>query len=121
MDRVRGPIEKIYYGHDNQTLFLAFEGQIAALEKQGQYLEIIIEQTGEHLRFSMDKPYKDNDTTFIIGERMELALSRRHFQEHSTVHLRFEIVRGNEIIQTMPGYGALSVDMDESYASNWFV
>ncbi len=121
MDRVRGPIEKIYYGHDNQTLFLAFEGQIATLEKQGQYLEIIIEQTGEHLRFSMDKPYEDKDTTFVIAERMELALSRRHFKEHNTVHLRFEIVRGNEIVQTMPGYGALWVDMDESYASNWFV
>ena len=121
MDRVRGPIEKIHYGHNDTTLYLAFEGRIATLEKQGQYLEIIIEQTGEHLRFSMSKPYEDNDTTFIIGERMEIALSRRHFKEHSNVHLRFEIVRGNEIVQTMPGYGALHVDMDESYANNWFV
>jgi hypothetical protein len=69
----------------------------------------------------MKKSHDDNGTQLAIDERVELALSREHFKENSTVHLRFEIVQGEEIIQTMPGYGALFIDLDETYAKNWFV
>jgi len=121
MDRVRGPIEKIHYGHNEKTLFLAFEGQIESLETSSQHLQIIIEETGEHLSFSMEKPYDDEDTKLVIAERLEVALSRAHFKNNSAIYLRFEIIQGNDIIQTMPGYGALYVDLDETYANNWFV
>lgn len=123
MDRVRGPIEKIYYGHNDKTIFLAFEGDMASLETSSLHLEIIIEETGEHLNFSMsiDKPYNDEGTQLAIGERLELGLSKLHFKEYSAVHLRLEIVQGNNIIQTMPGYGALFIDLNETYANNWFV
>jgi alpha-amylase/alpha-mannosidase (GH57 family) len=121
MDRVRGPIEKIHYGHNDKTVFLAFEGEIASLEMSRLHLQVIIEETGEQLSFSMKKSHDDNGTQLAIDERVELALSREHFKENSTVHLRFEIVQGEEIIQTMPGYGALFIDLDETYAKNWFV
>ena len=29
--------------------------------------------------------------------------------------------RSKEIIQTMPGYGALAINLDEKYTANWFV
>ena len=121
MDRVRGPIEKIHYGHNDNTLFLAFEGEMASLEMSGLQLQVTIEETGEHLLFTMDRAYDDKGAQLAIAERIELALSRSHFKEHSAVHLRFEILQGNDIIQTMPGYGALFVDLDETYAENWFV
>ena len=121
MDRVRGPIEKIHYGHNDKAVFLAFEGEIASLEMSSLHLQVIIEETGENLSFSMGKPYDYEGTQLAIDERVELALSRSHFKEYSAVHLRFEIVQGNDIIQTMPGYGALSIDLDETYAENWYV
>jgi hypothetical protein len=121
MDRVRGPIEKIYYGHDDKALFLAFEGEIASLEMSNLHLQVVIEETGVNLSFSMGKPYDNEGVQLVIDERVELALSRTHFKEYSAVHLRFEIVQGNDIIQTMPGYGALSIDLDETYSENWFV
>ncbi len=123
MDRVRGPIEKIYYGHDDKTIFLALEGEMAAIKMSSLNLEVIIEETGEHLTFSMniDSTYRDEGTLMAMGERLEIGLSRTHFNDYSAVHLRFEIVQGNDIIQTMPGYGALFIDLDETYADNWFV
>ncbi len=121
MDRVRGPIEKIYYGHNDKTLFLAFEGSVTSLETSRLHLQVVIEETGEQLSLSMQSPYEDNETKLAVDERVELALARAHFKAHSSVHLRFEIVDGKEIVQTMPGYGALFVDLDETYAKNWFV
>lgn len=121
MDRVRGPIEKIYYGHNDKTLFLALEGEVASLTTEAMELQIIIEETGELLSFSMQERYEDKGIELAIDERVELALSREHFKSNATVHLRIEIVQGHEIIQTMPGYGALFVDLDETYTKNWFV
>ncbi len=123
MDRVRGPIEKIYYGHDDAMVYLAFEGSLDTRGTSSLRLEVIIEETGEHLHFSLQsgKHFKDEKTVMALGERLELGLGKAYFKSCSAVHLRFEIMRGNDIIQTMPGYGALYVDMQETYVQNWFV
>ncbi len=123
MDRVRGPIEMIYYGQNDKAIFIALEGNISSLKMSHLELQLIIEETGEHFRFSfsMENPYEDKGIQMAIDERIELALPKSHFQTCSTVHLRFEIVKGNEIIQIMPGYGALFIDLEESYADNWFI
>ena len=123
MDRVRGPIEKIHYGQNDESVFVAFEGEITSLKMSNLQLEVIIEETGEHLNFSldMDQSYNDKKIELAIEERLELGISKSYFKDHSVVHLRFEIVQGNEIIQTMPGYGALSIDVNETYTENWFV
>ena len=121
MDRVRGPIEKIHYGQNDSALFLAFEGEMASLKRLNLELHVIIEETGEELTFSMDKSYDNKGVQFAISQRIELALSRTYFKAYPTVHLRFEIVEGKNIVQTMPGYGALAVNLDETYAQNWFV
>lgn len=56
-----------------------------------------------------------------VDERIELALSKTHFKAYNSVHLRFEILKESEIIQIMPGYGALFIDLNETYLENWFV
>jgi len=121
MDRVRGPIEKIYYGQNNTSLFLAFEGDMDSLDMSTLKLQVIIEETGENFSFSMSEVYEAKGIKLAIDERIELALSRVYFKEYATVHLRFEILQGNSIVQTMPGYGALAVDLSETYTKNWFV
>jgi alpha-amylase/alpha-mannosidase (GH57 family) len=121
MDRVRGPIEKIYYGYNKKSVFLAFEGKMTALDASGLELQVTIEETGEKLIFAMDGSYKSRASQLAIDERVELSLSRSYFKAYNTIHLRFEIVQQNHIIQTMPGFGALPIDLDESYARNWFV
>jgi hypothetical protein len=37
------------------------------------------------------------------------------------VQLRFEIERDGIIIQTLPGYGELEIDLATNYAENWFI
>jgi alpha-amylase/alpha-mannosidase (GH57 family) len=123
MDRERGPIERIYYGHNDKAIFVALEGDISFLKMSQLKLQVIVEKTGEDFQFSfsMDAPYIHEDIQVVIDKRVELSLPKSHFKDHTTVHLRFEIVKGNEIIQIMPGYGALFIDLEETYADNWFV
>lgn len=37
------------------------------------------------------------------------------------VQLRFEIERDGIIIQTLPGYGELEINLQTNYAENWFI
>jgi alpha-amylase/alpha-mannosidase (GH57 family) len=121
MDRVRGPIEIIYYGQDEKNVYLAFEGDIELLKKSDLQFQVIIEETNKSITLDMKKLSAEDGVALIIGERIELAISKWHFKDYSTIHLRFEILNKQEIIQTMPGYGALAIDLQETYDSNWFV
>jgi len=121
MDRVRGPIEKIYYGHNDTTVFFAFEGELGALETSGLQLHITVEELGRQFSVDMDSASNISGIELAIAERMEFSLSRALFKEHSSVHLRFEIAEKHKIIQTMPGFGSLFIDLDETYAENWFI
>ncbi|MBD3800345.1 MAG: glycoside hydrolase [Campylobacterales bacterium] len=121
MDRVRGPVEKIHYGHDEERVYLAFEGDTDRLREKGYTLIITVEENGRKVVLSMTKPLQDERVEFAFDERPELALSRQGFIGLDVFHLRFEIARGEEIVQTLPGYGSLHIDMNETYAEHWFV
>ena len=121
MDQVRGPIEKIFYGHDDEHVYLAFEGNMKALKGEGVDLLVMIEENGERLTFSSARDVRKGKAVFALDERVELSLSRSLFKETDVVHLRFEITEGDRIIQTLPGYGSLMVNMAETYAEHWFV
>lgn len=121
MDRVRGPIDLFYYGHDKKAIYIAFEGEIARVDRRGLKLLVILEENGETLEYDLENltsPYNDR---LAIDERLEIAISRLHFGDMRLFHLRFELVRHTQIVQTMPGNGALCINLDEHYAANWFV
>jgi len=121
MDRVRGPIETIYYGHNEATAFFAFDGEIENLELSELEFHVTVQETGDKFSFEMDKKYSDENIQLVIGERIELALSRSYFKEYSAIHFRFDIVKKKRIIQTMPGFGSLLIDFNERYTQNWFI
>jgi len=121
MDRVRGPIDKILYGHDDANIYLAFEGAVSTLKSEKFDLIMIIEENNKTLVFPLDKNVSDDRIRFAVNGRIELGVSRVYFEGYDSVHLRFELANGHEIVQTMPGYGSLMVDMAENYARHWFV
>ena len=121
MDRVRGPIEKIHYGQDATHIYLAFEGDNAALHDAKLLLEVSVEETKESFSFRLGSEFLSKDVKLVCAERIELSLAKSLCKSQSNVHLRFEILKESKIIQSMPGYGALLINTDEDYAANWFV
>ena len=121
MDRVRGPIEKIHYGQDEKAVYIAFEGDMKDLTHSEINIQVVTDDATEIFQIQLNKSYNKDGIELILDERIELSLARWHFKDFSRVNLRFELVKGNQILQTMPGYGALFIDLDEDYASNWFV
>ena len=109
MDKVRGVVEVLYYGFDDASLYVAFEGDFSAL--QIPFVVVMIEETQE--RFSI--------TPLLSGNRLEFLLSREHFNTNVSVHLRFELRQDGKSIQLLPGNGSLLVELDETFSTNWFI
>ena len=121
MDRVRGPIERIRYGHDDRWAYLAFEGALERIDLSATRLLVIVEETDERIDLALGANRSDRRTKLAVGERIEVALAREYFAGHSRVHLRFELILEETILQALPGFGALTIDFKQTYAENWFV
>jgi alpha-amylase/alpha-mannosidase (GH57 family) len=121
MDRVRGPIDLLYYGHDKEAIYVAFEGDIAHIDRNNLKLWVILEESGEKIEFDLETMRPSPNDKMALNERLEIAISRLYFRDLRLFHLRFELIRGRQILQTLPGNGALCIDLNEHYAANWFV
>ncbi len=128
MDKVRGPVERIRFGQNEQMVYCAFEGDMKQLNDCDK-LNITIEP----LQARFEIPIESLCTPHNLVQESEgitLILSCESWLEFSIdfdaveakeVQIRFELERGGIIIQTLPGYGELELELDTTYAENWFV
>jgi alpha-amylase/alpha-mannosidase (GH57 family) len=121
MDRARGPVHSIRYGHNDTMVYVAFYGDIAQLNQQGSTLELTIEELSESFILELDKKEQSYGIVISLGNSFEIALPKSMFAKMQKVHLRFGIEKDGKIIQTLPGFGALEVQLDEDYSSSWFI
>lgn len=122
MDKERGPIKKILYGQDDFKLYFAFEARISELCNI-YTMEIIIEPLG--LRKKVDFEIQ----TSFIGE-LELYVMCHNLLEMSIdkskitsdeISIKFELEKDGQIIQILPGFGELKIDLSNDYSRNWFI
>jgi len=119
MDKVRGPVKKIRFGHNETMVFIAFEGAIENLGKAS--LVLIIEELSKAIRLPLAQIAQVEGVRMRIGTMIEMAVPRKLFGDLQRIHLRFEIEEQGKIIQTLPGFGALEMDLDEDYSKNWYI
>ncbi len=108
MDRVRGPVDTLYYGFDQDCLYVACEGNIS---DAGIKVEVLIDESKTTLSI---EPYK-------IDNRLEFSLPRSSFGKLKSVHLRFELISEGKTVQSLPGFGPLKIDMSENFATDWYL
>lgn len=109
MDRVRGPIDIIYYGFDVTHFYIAMEGDINS--DNDVSIAVIIQETNERIMVESK----------TLRNRLEFSISRELFNPMRTIHLRFELIHENNIVQTMPSNGFLSVELDDKFTNDWFI
>ncbi|MDD2368479.1 MAG: glycoside hydrolase family 57 protein [Sulfuricurvum sp.] len=109
MDRVRGPIDIIYYGYDDTSFYVSLVGMIIGTREM--HVAVIIQETQQ--RIILDPK--------AVRNRLEFALSREFFSSNRTLHLRFELLQEDTVIQTMPANGFLLLELDDHFTNDWFI
>lgn len=109
MDRLRGPVNIIYYGFDEKSVYIALEGDFSDLTDAK--IEVMVEETGN--RIPIDP--------LVMKTRLEFGVSLECFNTNTTLHLRFELIQENKVVQIIPANGTLFLDLDENFTTDWFI
>ena len=122
MDRQRGPIQKINYGQDDEKIYFAFKGKIKEMCSASSITIIIdpINVKGK-LSFETKKTFIGNlEVDTACGDWFEIAVDKNKIDKDE-ISIRFELEKDGNIIQTLPGFGELKIDLSRDYSQNWFV
>jgi len=127
MDRVRGPINKILYGQDDKYIYFAFDYDVNGT-CACDTINITIEPIGfnEMISFNSvnDINHKENFADLLIelvAKRwLEIRIDKSSIVAES-VQFRFELFHENTVVQTLPGFGELEINLKTDYSENWFV
>jgi len=122
MDTKRGLIERIFYGQDDEKLYFAFEGKIKDL-CEDDLISIIIDpiEINEKISFKSGKKLIDNlEVEIAIKSRIEIAIDKTKI-DIDEISIRFELEKDGNMIQTLPGFGELKIDLSSDYSKNWFI
>ena len=117
MDKVRGPLEKILFGFDREYIYIHLQGNIKEIE--GDQLIISSASLQQELLFWLIP--EENNSSIFINKNIQIALPQKLFSSKGEINLSFEIKKENKIIQTLPGYGLLEIDIAKEYKYNWFI
>jgi alpha-amylase/alpha-mannosidase (GH57 family) len=118
MDRVRGPIEVIKYGFNESCIELAFCGDVDVLK--GHELLLSIEECKKPMLLALQNHHTDT-LSVRIGQCIEVSFLKSLFEGEKAIHLRCELRDGDTIIQTLPGFGTLEIQLDDDFTTHWFV
>jgi len=117
-----GVVEKIYYGEDAQKLYFSFEGMLQKYCTNAQ-IKIIIEP----LNLNAVVAFNAGKTTLnglviesACKQNLELSIEKSSLKA-TKIFIRFEIISDEKILQTVPGFGELSLNLNENYAKNWYI
>jgi len=122
MQASSGVVEKIYYGEDAQKLYFSFEGMLQKYCTNAQ-IKIIIEP----LNLNAVLAFNAGKTTLnglviesACKQNLELSIEKSSLKA-AKIFIRFEIIADEKILQTVPGFGELSLNLNENYAKNWYI
>ncbi len=122
MDKRRGPIEKIYYGQDAEKLYFALDGKIKRLCANDALIIIIdpIDAKGK-ISFDTQKIFLGKlEVDVACVDWLEIQIDKSKI-DNDEIFIRFELEKDGNIVQTLPGFGALKIDLGSDYSENWFI
>jgi len=122
MDRQRGPVKKIFYGQDDEKLYFSFDTKIKKT-CTSDFIHISIEPLNIKGKISIK-----NQITFIGDLEVEIACEdvldmsiEKKLIDVDEIYILFEIEEDQKIIQTLPGFGELKINIGNDYSQNWFI
>ncbi|WP_456450544.1 glycoside hydrolase family 57 protein [Hydrogenimonas sp.] len=122
MDKVRGPVKRLYWGENRDALFLRLDGDMEVLRTATLRIFAKGERVETSIEIDLATTPLHGDISAAADRIVEVGINKRlHFQGARQVRLRLEVAKGDEVLQVLPGVAELTVDLSENYASHWFI
>ena len=104
------------YGESN--IYIFFDGKVESLV--GAFIRVSSDNLQNDIIIEI-KNQELEDISLAIHNKIEFSLSLNLFSQSSTIGLHFEIEQNKKIVQSLPSYGTLEIELDRDYLKNWFI
>ncbi len=127
MDIPKGPVNKIFYGQDDECIYFAFDINKEMI-RHCKTLRIIVDPIGFNeeinIDFTTQGQYcrKSGDIVFDVAfeDWLEIKIEISSIQMQK-LNARFELSSGDAVIQTLPSFGELEIDLENDFSDRWFI
>ncbi len=120
MEGMKGPINKIFWGEDDKSIYLRLDGEMERIKKGG-VVKIYTDIEDDPIVLNCSRLPKRGSLKAAVDSIMEISISKRLFEGVESMLVRLEIEIGKESVQTLPGVFELRIDLNRDYSENWFV
>ncbi len=120
MEGLRGPVKTLYWGEDDSSVYLRFDGEMERLGDDARLL-LYPDESSAPLMLPLDGHSLPQGVRLAKDEILEVALDKALFGKLRTLHLRLELEKDGRIVQTLPASGELTLDLQDDFSENWFV
>jgi hypothetical protein len=62
----------------------------------------------------------DLEVNVACKDQLEISIDKSKMGKDE-IHVRFELEKDGNVVQTLPGFGELKIDLGNDYSHNWFV
>ena len=117
-----GIVKKIYYAEDSQKFYFSFEGMLQKYCTNAQ-IKIIIEPLNLNAVVAFNAGKITLNGLVIESackQNLEMSIEKSSLKA-TKIFIRFEIIVDEKILQTVPSFGELSLNLHENYAKNWYI
>ncbi len=117
-----GIVKKIYYAEDRQKFYFSFEGMLQKYCTNAQ-IKIIIEPLNLNAVVAFNAGKITLNGLVIESackQNLEMSIEKSSLKA-TKIFIRFEIIVDEKILQTVPSFGELSLNLHENYAKNWYI
>jgi hypothetical protein len=115
-------LKKLYYGYDEDYLYLRIDGKVESITNKGYTLKVFFLSTCE---FEIELPLKSeitelNGIKVVANKVVEIAIPLKLF-DCRNFDISFILTKDGNVVEKLPLYSVLNLDISEDFSYDWFV
>ncbi|MGC8942066.1 MAG: glycoside hydrolase family 57 protein [Sulfurihydrogenibium sp.] len=115
-------LKKLYYGYDEDYLYLRIDGKVESITNKGYTLKVFFLSTCE---FEIELPLKSeiteiNGIKVVANKVIEIAIPLKLF-DCRDFDISFTLTKDGNVVEKLPLYNVLNLDISEDFSYDWFV
>jgi len=114
-------LNKLYYGYDKENFYLRFDGSVNQIKNDLLRINFI---TDKEISFSVpvsNEKYTDENGVEAVGEKIIEIKIPLNLLNEKRFEFYIEILKDSQLLQKLPVYSIIMLDISENFDYDWMV
>jgi hypothetical protein len=114
-------LNKLYYGYDKESFYLRFDGSVNQIKNDTLRLNFI---TDKEISFSVpisSEKYTDENGVEAVSEKIIEIKIPLNLLNEKKFEFYIEILKDSQLLQKLPVYSIIMLDISENFDYDWMV